>query len=132
MTEATPMIRRRANPADEIDHEIGELIGRVHRTPPPKLESAITEDIGRMSAEAVMQTYELTAKGVEEMGNAVKDRVAKLEAALVECDKDMKLIAEAAAMIREKGKLMSAQIEEASDLSKTIRSACDEFKRKVG
>jgi uncharacterized coiled-coil DUF342 family protein len=62
----------------------------------------------------------------------VKDRVQKIAAALLECDKDMKEIAETAQSIREKGNHVRIQIEEASALSNDIRSACIEFKKKVG
>jgi uncharacterized coiled-coil DUF342 family protein len=90
------------------------------------------DDLGRMSAEAVLTQYEAAAKAVEEMGVSVKDRVAKIASALLECDKDMKEIAETAKSIREKGEHVRAQIEEASALSNDIRNACIEFKRKVG
>jgi len=90
------------------------------------------DDLGRMSAEAVMAQYEAAAKAVEEMGVAVKERISKISAALIECDADMKEIAETANSIREKGKLVQAQIEEASALSSSIRDACVDFKKRVG
>lgn len=90
------------------------------------------DDLGRMSAEAVLTQYEAAAKAVEEMGVSVKDRVSKIASALLECDKDMKEIAETAASIREKGNHVRIQIEEASALSNDIRNACIEFKKKVG
>jgi len=90
------------------------------------------KDIGRLSAEAVLSQYEAAAVAVEGMGSEIKDRIKRLEDALVEADKDMKLVAEAAAAIREKGKLVYAQIEEASGLSKDIRDACADFRKKVG
>lgn len=89
-------------------------------------------DIGRLSAEAVLSQYEAAAKAVEGMGEEIKDRINRLEAALVEADKDMKLVAEAAAAIREKGKLVYVQIQEASGVSDAIRSACADFHKKVG
>jgi len=90
------------------------------------------DDLGRMSAEAVLAQYEAAAKAVEDMGASVKERISKITASLTECDVDMKLIAETAAAIREKGKLVQVQIEEASALSSSIRTACDDFKKKVG
>lgn len=90
------------------------------------------KDVGRLSAEAVLAQYEAAAKAVEGMGNEIKERIKRLEAALIEADKDMKLVAEAAAAIREKGKLVYIQIEEASELSSGIRNACADFRKKVG
>jgi len=90
------------------------------------------QEIAKLTAAGVTAQYEAAAEAIEKMGVEVKDRVAKLEAALSECDKDLKLIAEAAASIREKGKLVAMQIEEASALSKDIRESCADFRKKVG
>jgi predicted ribosome quality control (RQC) complex YloA/Tae2 family protein len=90
------------------------------------------EDVGRLSAQAVLAQYEIAAKAVESMGEEIRTRLGRLEAALAEADEDMKLVAEAAKSIREKGSLVYAQIEEASGLSKDIRATCAEFRRKIG
>ena len=87
---------------------------------------------GRLSAESVKHEYELASKAIMDMGTEVVDRVEKLEAALVECDKDMRLIAEAAAFIKERGKMVYTQIAEASALSKEIRDACAAAREKIG
>lgn len=89
------------------------------------------EDVGRLSAEAVQAQYDAAAKAVENMGVEVKERIQKLEAMLLECDKDMKLLAECANVIREKGNMVRAQIDEASTLSQDIRKAATEFTSKV-
>lgn len=89
------------------------------------------QDIGRLSAEAVLAQYEAAAKSVEGMGEEIKDRIKRLEAALVEADADLKLVAEAAAAIREKGRLVYVQIEEAAGVSQKIRDACADFRKKV-
>ena len=89
-------------------------------------------DLGRMSAEAVLTQWEAAAKAVEEMGHSVGERVKAIAASMLECDRDMKMITETAKAIRDKGKLVEAQIEEASALSGSIRAACDDFKKKVG
>jgi predicted ribosome quality control (RQC) complex YloA/Tae2 family protein len=103
---------------------------------PPTIESAnrpITEpnEIGRLSAEAVQSQYEAAAKAVEDMGTAVIDRIKKLENALRECDRDMKLLGEVAATIRDKGNLVYAQIEETSSVSKDLRATAEGFRTRV-
>lgn len=102
--------------------------------PPPALIDGPSpvDDLGRLSAEAVQAQYEHAAQSVVSMGEAVKARITKLESALKECDADMKMVAETAAMIEEKGKMIFLQIEEANNVSKGIRSACEEFRKKVG
>jgi len=116
----------------DLESEIGQVLQR--QTPVPVVMPATSNvgELGRMSAEAVLTQYEAAARSVEEMGQDVKVRIQKLEAALTECHKDMQIITECAQMIRDKGKLVQAQIEEASAVSADIRSACVEFKRKVG
>jgi len=103
---------------------------------PPKVEPAIQQvtepnEIGRLSAEAVQSQYEAAAKAVEDMGTAVIDRIKKLENALRECDRDMKLLGEVAATIRDKGNLVYAQIEETSSVSKDLRAIAEGFRVKV-
>ena len=98
----------------------------------PRSESLIEDtDIGRLSAEAVHQQYELAAKAVAGMGEVVKEHIARLEATLKECDDDMRSIAEASAEIASKGKLVAAEIEHTNAIAAEIRSMVTEFKRKV-
>jgi hypothetical protein len=113
----------------ELEHDIEQIKFQRQQIAPPQPPY---EDLGRMSAEAVLTQYEAAARAVQEMGDAVKVRVNNIAAALLEADEDMKQIAETAKSIMEKGKLVQAQIEEASALSNSIRSACIDFKKKVG
>lgn len=89
------------------------------------------EDLGRMSAEAVMKQCEATIASVEDMGKTVHTLVKRLGESLVECDKDLKHVSETAAAIREKAKHTEAVIDHVNDLSKSIRVACAEFQKKV-
>jgi hypothetical protein len=115
----------------DLEAEIGEAL----RLPPvvpfttPKLHDL--DELGRMSAEAVLTQYEATARAVEEMGNDVKDMVKRLGEKLIECDTDLKHLAETAAAIRDKGKHSQALIEQISSLSTSVRAACAEFKKKM-
>jgi len=110
-------------PTDPLDH--------VFKTPPAAPVKRELDDLGRMSADAVSAQYEAAASAFEEMGVEVTERVAKIGKALIECDKDLREIAEIAAQIRERGKHVQAQIEEASALSTDIRSAAIEVRRKL-
>lgn len=90
------------------------------------------KDIGRLSGEAVLGQYDVAALAVTNMGEEVKDRIRNLELAMFEADKDLKLIAEAAAFIKDKGKLVQQQIEEASNVSTSIRALCLSVRKKIG
>jgi len=89
------------------------------------------EDLGRMSAEAVMKQCEATVASVEEMGKTVQNLVKRLGESLIECDTDLKHVAEATHAIREKAKHTEAVIDHVNDLSKSIRAACADFQKKV-
>jgi hypothetical protein len=133
MIEPTPMMPRTGSGVrpNEIERDIRQVLSR-HTPPPAREDNVRIDDLGRMSAEAVLTQYEAAAKAVEEMGNDVKTMVKRLGEALIECNVDMKHVAETAAAIREKGKHSQALIEQVSALSSEIRKTCDEFKIKVG
>jgi signal recognition particle GTPase len=133
MTNPTPMPRRSLAPIEmDVESELQALTIRPNAAPIASAKMRELEELGKMSAEAVLTQYEATAKAVEAMGNDVKDMVKKLGASLIECDVDLKHLAETAAAIREKGKHSEALIQQVSALSTSIREACEEFKRKVG
>ena len=96
-----------------------------------KREVARPEDLGRLSAEAVMKQFEHAAKAWLEMGTEVKERIQKLEQHLSEANKDLKILAECADTIREKGQLARAQMEEATAFSTELRNLANEFRDKV-
>ena len=89
------------------------------------------DNLGRMQAEAATKQFEAAAKACESMSDEVKDRIARLQASMDECARDLKLISEAANAMREKGKAVRAQIEQSAALSKQVRDACADLKRRV-
>ncbi len=99
---------------------------------PPQREGPGPDDLGVMSGEAVLQSYEAAAESLTLMGDEVKQRVHNLMASLREAYDSMRLLDEAAKSIRDKGKLAQMQVEEMSALAKDIRDTVTEFKRKVG
>ena len=125
-----------ANDLEQAIHSGAQAIREGARLPavtqlmPTKMREL--DELGRMSAEAVLTQYEAAAKAVEDMGKEVMSMVKRLGQSLQECDNDMKVVAETAAAIRDKGKHSQALIEQVSALSTEIRKTCDEFKKKVG
>jgi hypothetical protein len=115
--------------SDDLERDIKNLLGNggTHRAPPVQ-----HEDIGKLSAEAVLKQYEQTAKDVENLGVTVKEWIAKLEGVLKDCNDDLKLISDAAKHVRDKGDAIHAVIDQASAVSKTIRDTCADFTSKVG
>jgi hypothetical protein len=102
----------------------------VHIATPERPDmNAHLEDLGRMSAEAVLTQWDATAKEVEDLGIAVKERVKSIATSLIELDGNLKELAETAAAVREKGNLTKLQIEEASTLSNALREACADIRK---
>jgi hypothetical protein len=117
---------------DALEDEIKEMTGNPARRLSPVLPDAQPEaDIGRLSADAVLEQFKMAAKSVEEMGEEIQARIRALEGSLKECDADMKLLAEAAVAIREKGKLAHAEIERTAAVSKDIREIVAAIKNKL-
>jgi hypothetical protein len=126
--------RRRPQPVDldagdqvDLERDIQSLLGTGRRPQPQQ-----HEDIGKLSAEAVLKQYEQTAKDVENLGETVKVWIAKLETVLKDCHDDLRLISDAAKHVRDKGDAIHAVIDQASAVSKTIRDTCADFTKKVG
>jgi hypothetical protein len=115
----------------DLETEIGEALRMPPVVIPRNTPMRDLDELGRMSAEAVLTQYEATARAVEEMGTEVKDKVKQLGEKLIECDTDLKHLAETAAAIREKGKHSQALIEQISALSTNVRSICEDFKKKM-
>ena len=107
----------------DFERDIDGLLKGQYRPAPP----VAAQDIGRLSAEAVMKQWEQTAKDVENLSAEIKERAAKLEAALQDCDQDLKLLGEAARHILKKGETIRTMIEEANETSRKIRDACADF-----
>jgi hypothetical protein len=106
----------------------------AHLEPLPQqqeLHQQVHHDLGKLSADAVLEQYEQAAKAVASMGDEVQTRVRSLKSMLEECDNDMKLLEEAAIAIKEKGKLAHAEIERTSAVSKDIRAVVADVMKKI-
>jgi hypothetical protein len=146
MNEQLPTLPRTGNavrpPARSREHinlrTLEEEVSEVVRRPPPAREDGIpmldahNPDLGKLSAQAVMTQYEHTAEQVEKLGDMVKALMPQLDASQTELLHDLKTIEEAAKQIRNKGEHTKLLIETASNLSKAIRDACDDFTKKMG
>ena len=112
-----------------LESDLAEL---VRTDKPYNSREMVPHDIGKLTSEAVVAQYEQAAASVEQLGEAIKESVAKLEAVIADHATDLKLIADAANTIREKGKRVQIQIEEANALTVEIREACASFTKMAG
>ena len=118
----------------DIDLDIADLHIDEKKDAPkalPVRDDNNLDSLGRMSAEAVTKQYESAAKAVESLRDDVRARIAMLQGAFDDCARDMKLITEAANAIREKGKQARDTVEKSSALSRQVRDACADLKKRV-
>lgn len=89
------------------------------------------DDVGRLTAEAVVRQYEEAAKEVEAMGTELNERLKKLEATKVEAALALEEIKETAAAFRDQGKRVFLEIEDCSLMNAEVRKTCSELKDKI-
>jgi hypothetical protein len=90
-----------------------------------------TDEIGRLSAEAVAASYESAAKEIEKMGAELKERAQLCEKLVADSNQALALIQETAAQFRDAGKLIFLKIEDCSLMTKEVRETCDTLRAKL-
>lgn len=90
-----------------------------------------TDEVGKLSAEAVAKSYELAALEVEKMGEELKERARLCEAMVAESNQALALVQETAAQFRDAGKAIFLRIEDCSLLMREVRETCDALKTKI-
>ena len=114
---------------DALENEVTKNLTKLGPLAPARMQPE--PDLGKLSADAVLEQFKMAAKSVEEMGEEIQIRIRALEAAMQECDSDMKLLKDAADAIRDKGKHAHAEIERTSAVSKDIREIVAAIKTKL-
>lgn len=135
-----------------IDIE-GEIANALHNAPPqratpmefapPAIRSPMPlmptyvehrdgiDDVGRLTAEAIVRAYEETAKEVEDMGRELTDRIKRLDETKAEALAVLAEIKETAAAFRETGKRVFLEIEDCSMMNAEVRRTCNAMKEKI-
>lgn len=108
----------------------------VDFTPRPMMPDYVqhregVNQVGALSAEAVVREYEAAAKEIEAMGVELKGRLEKLEASKVDAAAVMEEIKETAARYRDEGKRIFLQIEDCALMTAEVRTTCDVLKTKI-
>ena len=134
----------------DVEHDIAKALAnspppRDHRridfapairaqTPPmpPYVEHhANVDQIGKLSAEAVITQYEGAVKALEEMGTTLVDCVKRAENMATGCKDAIAFVQDTAQKYREEAKLIFDRIEQASVMTAEVRSICDEMRKKI-
>ena len=87
--------------------------------------------IGKLSAEAVVREYDVALKEIEALGAELTEAAKKCEAMVAGVHSMVDEIKELAANYREEGKRYFLQIEERSLTTSEVRTVCEALKRKI-
>ncbi|WFU13665.1 hypothetical protein [Bradyrhizobium sp. CB3481] len=136
--------------ADDIEGEIGSLIynarraAAAHQLPQnddrPLPKSPMPDyvehkdgvnQVGKLSAEAVVREYDAAVKEIEALGAELADAAKKCEAMVAGVHAMVGEIKELAANYREEGKRYFLQIEDCSLMTSEVRSVCETLKKKI-
>jgi hypothetical protein len=99
---------------------------------PPYVEHhADVDQIGKLTAEAVIAQYEGAVKALEAMGTTLIDCVNRAEKMAAGCKDAITYVQDTAQKYREEAKLIFDRIEQASVMTAEVRSICDEMRKKI-
>ena len=135
---------------DDIERDIGDLIQISNRALPsiriipnddhplpkgPMPDYVEHKDgvnqVGKLSAEAVVREYDAAVKEIEALGAELADAARKCEAMVAGVHATVSEIKELAANYREEGKRYFLQIEECSLMTSEVRTVCEALKKKI-
>ena len=136
--------------ADELEGEIGNIIHRTRRGPmngeasdgydhplpkgpmPDYVEHREgVNQVGKLSAEAVVREYDAAVKEIEALGAELSEAAKKCEAMVAGVHAMVTEIRELAANYREEGKRYFLQIEDCSLMTSEVRTVCEALKKKI-
>ncbi|MGY2906861.1 molybdopterin converting factor small subunit [Bradyrhizobium sp. URHC0002] len=135
---------------DDLEGEIGDIISRTrlgpvlrevsdsHDRPLPKgpmpdyvEHKEGVNQVGKLSAEAVVREYDAAVKEIEALGAELTEAAKKCEAMVAGVHATATEIRELAANYREEGKRYFLQIEDCSLMTSEVRSVCEALKKKI-
>ena len=136
--------------ADDIEGEIGNIINSTRRGPamravtngndralpngpmPDYVEhKAGVNQVGKLSAEAVIREYDAAVKEIEALGVELAEAAKKCEAMVAGVHSMVNEIKELAANYREEGKRYFLQIEDCSLMTSEVRTVCETLKKRI-
>src|SRR5258705_8941926 len=136
--------------AYELEGEIGNIISRTRRGPALREVSESHDrplpkgpmpdyvehkegvnQVGKLSAEAVVREYDAAVKEIESLGAELIEAAKKCEATVAGVHSVVNEIKELAANYRDQGKRYFLQIEECSLMTSEVRTVCEALKKKI-
>lgn len=136
-------VRAAARPFDmrQIEGDIREAVQQrpphiqaVEPRPPPPVPEYVSHredvtEIGKLSAEAIVNEYEVTAKEIEAMGEVVRDMVQRCEQLTTSASSMLKDIKTTA--MQYAGKRIFNEIESCAGATDEVRRLCESFRDRI-
>jgi signal transduction protein with GAF and PtsI domain len=88
-------------------------------------------EIGKLSAEAIVREYEVTAKEIEAIGEFVREMAQRCEQLATSASAMLKDIKATAARYRKEGKRIFNEIESCSSATDEVRQLCETFRDRI-
>jgi hypothetical protein len=137
-----------ASKFDDIERDIGDMIRisnpvlpSIHIVPKESGPKGLIPDyvehkegvnqVGKLSAEAVVREYDAAVKEIEALGAELTEAAKKCEATVAGVHAMVADIKELAASYREEGKRYFLQIQECSLMTSEVRAVCEALKNKI-
>jgi len=136
-----------ASKFDDIERDIGNMIEisnrklpSIHSNHHPLPKGPMPDyvehkegvnQVGKLSAEAVVREYDAAVKEIEALGAELTEAAKKCEATVAGVHAMVSEIKELAASYREEGKRYFLQIEECSLTTSEVRTVCEALKEKI-
>lgn len=131
--------------------DVGQIEGEIHEAvqqmptriqavePAPRVISVPdyvshredVSEIGKLSAEAIIREYEVTAKEIEAVGEFVREMAQRCEQLTTSASAMLKEIKTTAARYRKEGKRIFNEIESCSSATDEVRQLCESFRDKL-
>ncbi|MCK1640322.1 hypothetical protein IVA95_22605 [Bradyrhizobium sp. 157] len=145
------LARSSLSKSEDIERDIGDMIQNTHRALPsihivpsddhPLPKGPMPEyvehkegvnQVGKLSAEAVVREYDAAVKEIEALGTELSEAARKCETMVSAVHATIAEIKELAANYRDEGKRYFLQIEECSLMTSEVRTVCEALKKKIG
>jgi signal transduction protein with GAF and PtsI domain len=88
-------------------------------------------EIGKLSAEAIVREYEVTAKEIEAMGEFIREMAQRCDQLTTSASAMLKDIKATAARYRKEGKRIFNEIESCSSATDEVRQLCETFRDRI-
>ena len=135
----------------DLEREIGAAVRSIPAAPAPRPDEVAppkegapplampdyvehrdgATEIGKLSAEAMVREFEVTAKEIEAIGAELIERVGQCEAMTRDAMAVTEELKETAARYRDRAKRVFAEIEDCSLVTAEVRKTCTELKERI-